>query len=77
MNFHTTHKYTHYTVGGKWLYHSHTMVASCTLREFDARFLKENWELFVGGRVIGQVLVVYCFGTSFIVPICAHKLAYA
>ena len=64
-------------MGGKCIYHPHTMAASCTLREFDAGLLKQNWELFIGGSVIGQVLVVYWFGTSFIVPICAFKLVYA
>ena len=55
-------------MGGKFIYHPHASAASCTLREFDARFLKENWELFIGGigaYVIGQVAVVYWFGTSF------------
>ena len=54
--------HTHYTVGGKCIYHPHTMAAGCTLREFDARFQKENWKLFIGGNdVIGHVLVVYWF----------------
>ena len=52
------------------------MAASCTVREIDARFLKDNWELFAGGCVIGQMLVVYWFGTSFIVPICVHTNSY-
>ena len=52
------------------------MAACCTLREFGARFLKENWKLFIAGYVIGHVLVVYWFGITFIVLICTYKLAY-
>ena len=43
---------------------------------FDARFLTDNWELLIGGCAIGQVLVAYCLGTSFIVPIYAYKLVF-
>ena len=51
------------------------MAASCTLREFDARFLRENWEfVYIDGRVFGLVPVVYWVGTSFIVPIYAYIL---
>ena len=53
--------HTHSTVVGKCIYHPHSMAAGCTLREFDARFLKENWEIFIDGCVIAQMLVVYWF----------------
>ena len=55
--------HTHYTVGGKCIYHQHTMDAGCTLREFDARFLDGNCELYIHGCIIGQMLVVYWCGT--------------
>ena len=55
--------HTHYTVGGKCIHHQHIMDAGCTLREFDARFLDGNCELFIDSFVIGQILVVYLRGT--------------
>ena len=51
--------HTHYTVGGKCIHHQHIMDAASTLREFDARFLYGNCELFIDSCVIGQMLVVY------------------
>ena len=55
--------HTHYTVGGKCIHHQHIMDAASTLREFDARFLYGNCELFIDSCVIGQMLVVYWRGT--------------
>ena len=56
-------------MGGKCIYHPHTMAAGSTFQEFDARVLKEICELFIDVCVIGYMLVVSWFGTSFIVPI--------
>ena len=55
--------HTHYTVGGKCIHHQHIMAECSTLREFDARFLYGNCELFIDICVIGQMLVVYWRGT--------------
>ena len=33
--------------------------AGSTFREFDARFLKENWNLFLAGCAIGQMIVIF------------------
>ena len=58
-----SYNHTHYTVGGKCIHHQHIMDAASTLREFDARFLYGNCELFIDSCVIGQMLVVYWRGT--------------
>ena len=42
------------------------MDAGSTLREFDARFLYGNCELFIDSCVIGQMLVVYLIGWDMI-----------
>ena len=62
-DFRNTLHHTHYTVGGKCIHHQHIMDAASTLREFDARFLYGNCELFIDSCVIGQMLVVYWRGT--------------
>ena len=56
--FDQRHLHTHYTVGGKCIHHQHIMDAASALREFDARFLYGNCELFIDSCVIGQMLVV-------------------
>ena len=58
-NVHISQYHIHYTVGGKYTYHPHIMAAGST--EFDARFLKENWELFIDDCVIRHMPVVYWF----------------
>ena len=48
---------TLYSVGGNCPYRPHFMTEGSTLREFDARFQKENWEIFFDGCVIWQMLI--------------------
>ena len=48
-------------MGGKYIYHTHFMAEGSTLREVDANFFKENWEIFIDGCVIGHMLVVSWF----------------
>ena len=52
-----------YTVGGKCIYHTHSIATGSMLREFDVRFLKETWGLFTDVCVIGQMQIVHWFGT--------------
>ena len=65
MNITLAIDHTHYTVsvGGKCIHHQQIMAESSTLREFDARFMYGNCELFIDSCVIGQMLVVYWCGT--------------
>ena len=44
---HCFHRY--YTVGGKCMYHPHTMATGSTLRQLGARFLKGNCALLIDG----------------------------
>ena len=70
--------HTHYIAGDTCSYHPHIMVAGCTLRQFDACYMKANWEMFIDGCAIVHMLVVHMYiGTSFIVPMCTHILAYS